>query len=175
MSKTYKDLSPIQIENRKKAKLKWLLNNPEKRKQSFNDYWKRKREINPEAWKAEKRELAKKFRLNNLEEYQKKEKEKSKLRRMENPVKEYAYVRKVYLKKTYGITDEIFEQMVINQEGKCAFCKEVPNKRLSIDHCHKTLKIRGLLCNRCNMVLGQLEKMSENNKNLLNEIAEYLK
>ena len=174
MNKTYKDLSPQQIENRRKAKLKWLVNNPEKRKKSFNDYWKRQRAKNPEAWKVEKRELAKNFRLNNLDDYRKMEKEKSKLRRMANPKREYEYVRKVYLKK-FGLTEEIFGQMVINQGGKCAFCKGIPNKRLSIDHCHKTGKVRGLLCNRCNMVLGQLEKMAEGNGNLLEDIAKYLK
>ncbi len=47
--------------------------------------------------------------------------------------------------------------MVKKQKGLCAICREVPEKkRLAVDHCHKTGKIRGLLCNLCNMSIGCL-------------------
>lgn len=48
-------------------------------------------------------------------------------------------------------------QLTIKQNGCCAICgvtEEDLNKRFSIDHCHKTDKIRGLLCTRCNSLIG---------------------
>lgn len=44
-------------------------------------------------------------------------------------------------------------------------------RKLSIDHCHKTGKVRGLLCNRCNKGLGQFE----DNLELLEKSLAYLK
>ncbi len=51
--------------------------------------------------------------------------------------------------------------MLSEQGGKCPICLQTPpsnrfsgKKRFSIDHCHKTLKIRGLLCHHCNCALG---------------------
>ena len=46
------------------------------------------------------------------------------------------------------------------QEGKCSICtvNEIDilhkRKKLCVDHCHLTNKVRGLLCNRCNLILG---------------------
>lgn len=61
------------------------------------------------------------------------------------------------LLKTFGLTIEQYEQMEINQNKVCAICcKPDKNKRLSVDHCHVTGKIRGLLCSKCNRGLGLL-------------------
>lgn len=40
------------------------------------------------------------------------------------------------------------------QDWRCAICKEVPKRRLCIDHCHVKVKFRGLLCDPCNKGLG---------------------
>lgn len=58
--------------------------------------------------------------------------------------------------KQYGMTLEEYDQLYEKQNGCCAICfiKEQPNKKLSIDHDHKTGKIRGLLCNPCNVSMG---------------------
>ena len=50
--------------------------------------------------------------------------------------------------------------MVKEQEGLCLICKTKP-KLLYVDHCHKTKKVRGLLCSRCNLCLGQWEDNTE--------------
>lgn len=67
------------------------------------------------------------------------------------------------LKRTYGITLEQYEQMLTDQGGNCAICLKPETgktqygvKSLAVDHCHKTGKIRGLLCEKCNRAIGQL-------------------
>jgi hypothetical protein len=58
--------------------------------------------------------------------------------------------------KKYGLTFDQYNQMLDRQNKCCAMCKLPPsaNKRLSIDHCHSTGKVRGLLCSNCNFILG---------------------
>lgn len=66
------------------------------------------------------------------------------------------------LKRQFGITPEDFERLMEAQGGCCAICGKPPEEtnnhpqkhRLHIDHCHKTGKVRGLLCNTCNVGLG---------------------
>ena len=66
------------------------------------------------------------------------------------------YGRKADLKKNYGITIEEYETLLDNQNGVCYICQnECPSgRRLAVDHCHETDKIRGLLCCKCNTGLG---------------------
>src|SRR6266853_1569057 len=57
----------------------------------------------------------------------------------------------------YGLTVQQYENLLIKQQGRCAIClKECSNhgKKLNVDHNHRTNKIRGLLCHRCNVMLG---------------------
>lgn len=64
-------------------------------------------------------------------------------------------VKKTTIKRKYGITWDEFIQMYETQEGLCAICKsEEEGRMLSIDHCHETRKVRGLLCGTCNRALG---------------------
>ena len=80
------------------------------------------------------------------------------------------------LRRSYGITLEDHGKMLDDQGGCCAICRSTENysskkTRLSVDHCHTTKAIRGLLCNRCNMALGM---MKDNTETLLAAVA-YLK
>ncbi len=62
------------------------------------------------------------------------------------------------LKCAYGLTNEQYEDMLSRQDGCCAVCKRPPlGRKLSVDHCHSTKKIRGLLCHSCNIALGMLK------------------
>ncbi len=59
---------------------------------------------------------------------------------------------KAKLKKFYNLTMEQYKLMRQSQNDLCASCGEL--KPLVIDHCHKTGKVRGLLCVHCNCGLG---------------------
>lgn len=61
----------------------------------------------------------------------------------------------------YGITRERYAEMLAQQDGKCAICRDVPRRDLHIDHCHATGAVRGLLCNRCNTGLGQFRDRAD--------------
>jgi hypothetical protein len=54
------------------------------------------------------------------------------------------------LQARYGITLEMFEMILAAQGNVCAVCKE-PDKVFCVDHNHKTLKIRGIICLNCNL------------------------
>lgn len=54
----------------------------------------------------------------------------------------------------YGITQPEWDRLLHLQGGMCALCKKVPT---AVDHDHKTLVVRGLLCNGCNATLARVE------------------
>jgi hypothetical protein len=96
---------------------------------------------------------AKEYRLKNkdrLNEYNKNR------RRTVDKEKKYLSM----IKHKYGATPELYYKMYNEQNGVCKICNKPPsnNKRLHLDHCHKTGKIRGLLCAQCNWFIGKLDK-----------------
>jgi hypothetical protein len=56
------------------------------------------------------------------------------------------------LQESFGIGLRQFDEMALKQDYKCLGCGEV--KKLVVDHCHATGKVRGLLCINCNTALG---------------------
>lgn len=78
------------------------------------------------------------------------------------------------MKKTLGIGKKEYNDLLEAQGYKCAVCghPHVDEKgfRLHVDHCHTTGKIRGLLCNHCNLGLGHFK----DNKFLLHVAYKYL-
>jgi hypothetical protein len=62
--------------------------------------------------------------------------------------------------RNHGITLEEYRLLKARQKNRCAICDRRPKKgkRLCIDHCHRTKKVRGLLCVVCNVTVGFLEK-----------------
>jgi hypothetical protein len=76
------------------------------------------------------------------------------------------------VQKVYGIDSTEYERLLALQGGKCAICRRRPvGKRLAVDHDHKTMANRGLLCKSCNKdLLGAAHDSIE----MLNAAVAYL-
>lgn len=76
------------------------------------------------------------------------------------------------LKTNYKISISEYYALFESQNGLCAICRTPSNdkKRLHVDHCHKSGKIRGLLCHHCNLALGHFK----DSENLLRKAIKYL-
>ncbi|KKN26029.1 hypothetical protein LCGC14_0878740 [marine sediment metagenome] len=74
----------------------------------------------------------------------------------------------------HGLTLESYERLLRKQRHRCAICRarhiEAPMRRLHVDHNHKTGQVRGLLCNKCNHLLGNSQESVE----VLRKAAQYL-
>lgn len=122
----------------------WYYKNQEKKRSYAKEYYALHRE--------EKVKYAKEFRIKNP-----------------------TFWRTSHRKMIYGITNEDVDKMILNQENKCAICfiefhPTEKNRKMSIDHCHTKNKVRGLLCSKCNISLGHLEK-----EGFLENALKYLK
>jgi hypothetical protein len=78
--------------------------------------------------------------------------------------------RRGKLRSKYGITPEDYAEMYVAQDGRCAVCGAARDV-LSIDHCHATGAVRGLLCRECNIALGLLK----DDPAIIERAAEYLR
>lgn len=140
-------------------------------KKCQNEYGKEYRKKNPDFVKKvaenhkeylkEYRQVKKKERNEYLKEWYRKNPEKKRAQKYRN---------------RYGIDIEDYEKILKEQNGVCAICGGTDLGRKSakyfvIDHCHETNKIRGLLCHKCNMILGLC---NDNPDILLNSVI-YLK
>jgi hypothetical protein len=91
----------------------------------------------------------------------------------------YAKYRKQhnqYLKKRrYGVTQDQFEKMLVNQNNMCKICGNEfkSTKDTHIDHCHDTNVVRGILCNNCNMALGQFNDNLDIMENAIKYLQSY--
>jgi hypothetical protein len=65
-----------------------------------------------------------------------------------------AYYQKLRCRR-YGLTPADFDRMLAAQQGNCAVCGQPLGERhQTIDHCHRTGKVRGIVHAPCNLVLG---------------------
>jgi len=95
-------------------------------------------------WRKSHKKYKKEWFQKNKERYKEKYREKQ---------KEYS------LQKKYGITIEQYNEIFIKQNGCCKICNRHQSefkRSLAVDHCHKTNKVRGLLCHHCNAAIGHL-------------------
>jgi hypothetical protein len=112
-----------------------------KNKERLREYQRAYRQQDPNGWYASNR-----TRLLNYKKKYGRDNE------------EYLYFATV--QRRYGISREEYDALLVRQNGVCAICQNPQSrkgtKRLSVDHCHKTKKVRGLLCAKCNMAIGIL-------------------
>lgn len=114
------------------------------------------------------RSYSKKYRSENKErltkmnlEYKEKNKDTLKIKRAEyakkesvaSKVKIQVWAKK--LKNRYGLETYEYVEMLRNQKELCKICGLY--KPLHVDHCHKTKRVRGLLCGNCNRGLGSFK------------------
>lgn len=111
-------------------------------------------------WRSENKDyFTTKSLKDKRKEYNKKNKEKFKkyFKDRYQRIKNMTGVRESELKRRYGITLDKYNDMFTFQEGKCLTCSRHQSElkhALCVDHCHATGKVRGLLCKKCNTVLG---------------------
>lgn len=89
-------------------------------------------------------------------------------------------VKDIKLQRLYGISYEGFLTLSQAQGGKCKICEIDPSKAykgrsasLCVDHCHKTNKIRGLLCYACNTMLGKVKESIPTLQNAIEYLQEH--
>lgn len=97
-------------------------------------------------------------------------------RKTEDPEQWRLFRWEKHIKSAYGLTPEDYWSMAEGQNHKCAICgtndnfaAKVPT-RLYVDHCHKTGKVRSLLCYHCNSLLG----LCKEDKKILEKAIDYL-
>lgn len=148
-------------------------NEYERRKEQYIKYTK--------DWCKENKEITnerqKNYRKENPERYRETDKRKrlKQIERLGSPL--FNKIKKV---GKYRMTVEDYDSLMRDQNGVCAICKKVSRRRntsrvnelapLSVDHCHSSGKIRGLLCGSCNSGLG----MFQDNIEYMKEAIQYL-
>lgn len=126
----------------RKAKVKaWRNSNPDRAKEIQRE----SRNKNPEAARSRARAWHEKNRERHLAYMAE--------RRKHHADK----IRCGKLRSAFGISLEQYTSILASQNGQCAICgraQDANKKRLAVDHCHKTSKVRGLLCSPCNQAIG---------------------
>jgi hypothetical protein len=143
--------------SRKEIKKRWQLRNPEKYRAAERKRSARYRARHPNA------------RLESQRAY---------LRRVKGTPEYRAACQRINRKKRYGVTEAMFQHMLVEQEGRCYICGRGEIREiggvvvpLSVDHNHETGQVRRLLCHRCNLMIGQAEE----NPAILDKAAAYLR
>lgn len=129
----------------------------------------------------------------NRYEYQKeyyiKNKDRIKKYSIQNKDKKKAYLKEwnlknkdkakaAKLKRNYNLTLDQYNKMLSDQNGCCKVCSVkfdmlITSLGPNVDHCHKTNKVRGLLCINCNTALGKLKDDTKIMQKLIKYIKEH--
>lgn len=161
--------------------------NPEKKKAYAKKWRENNKEMSRYLSKKWKKENPEKVKLQNKKDYinrnkerirkygliyREKNKEKQEKQRRERYYRDIELSRKKsrerYQKNPYRKYERLginIPKMISNQNKKCAICKQI--KKLYVDHCHKKLIVRGLLCHQCNVALGLFYDSKENLNNAI--------
>lgn len=87
---------------------------------------------------------------------------------------------KTFIKRTYGIDADIYYAMLESQDYKCAVCgiegnNSINKTKMFIDHCHDSGNVRGLLCSKCNIGLGNFNDDTQTLKNAIAYLTKFEK
>jgi hypothetical protein len=107
--------------------------------------WRKRNKEKVKLYSAKKNKERKVLGIKRNRKYSKEESEKRRWRDME---------------RTYGIKKEDYIKMFVAQSGRCLICyrhQDDLKRKLSVDHCHVTGIVRGLLCVFCNTGLGMFK------------------
>lgn len=161
--------------NREKAKERteeYRKEHPDRAKR-YRDEHRKERNAYNKKWRESNPDKAKQHKIRYRMKYPDKDKEYARWYREAYP-KSKEDKKYESIKYLYGLSKKEYDLLYISQSGKCLICgisESESYKPLGIDHNHRTGKIRGLLCNRCNTVLG----MVDDNIDILVKSIEYLR
>lgn len=134
-----------------------------------------------DACKKCNKERASKYRKKNLQKARSsvnKSHKKYYKSKYENRVKEWRSKNKhrIYFYQTkhqYGITEELFKNLLLTQRNKCATCLILFEGKIKacVDHNHLNGKVRGLLCKKCNSAIG----FAQDDSKILERMADYVR
>lgn len=131
------------------------------------------------VWRAENKEHIQKVNWDWYEHNKGQVVERNKAYNEFHKERQRAWARKHQFRTRYDLTLEQYDNMVAQQAGKCLVCGVVPkltkrtSKGLHVDHCHKSGKVRGLLCHQCNCAIGLLKEDTNRIRRLLEYIEGY--
>jgi len=94
----------------------------------------------------------------------------NKCKSCEREVKKNYYKPHEFARRLFKLSDEEYFRLIEDTQGKCDICKNPMGRKVCIDHCHETQKIRGVLCNNCNTALG----LFNDNISVMKDAIQYL-
>lgn len=131
--------------------LAWKKANPDKVKTHNRDA--KRKYLSVDENKQKRKESAERWRAENPDKIR----EGKRRCYVANPEKYKSQSKRSALKRNYGLTLEQRDELFAEQGSCCAICKSTEpgsTKGWHIDHCHSTKRVRGILCNHCNLMLG---------------------
>jgi hypothetical protein len=157
-------LIEVMSEKSVEATRRWRAANRERANELARENQKKWRTANPELHRAR----AKAWKAANKERFDK----RHKAWRDANRERLNAQGRAAYFRQKYGLTLDERDAMLAAQGGVCAICEQVEHAKRgwAVDHCHQTGKVRGILCQACNLVLGH----AGDDVSILQRMAVYL-
>ena len=74
--------------------------------------------------------------------------------------------------RNFSYEENTYEKLLTLQNGKCAICS-IETSVLCMDHNHISNKLRGLLCNRCNLAIGLMNEDTARLKEAIKYLTAY--
>lgn len=168
-NKRWKDKDPEAVRRKQReANKRWREKNPEKYKECYTKQNKLQYAKEKEAGFPKHKE----YRQRNAAAI----KARMKIWCADNREYLNAYKMRNYYKLKYGLTPEGKTAMLEAQGGVCACCgSPSPNHKQGwvVDHCHDTGKVRGILCQPCNLALGKVKDSTNHLRALITYLEKH--